>query len=406
MQGIYKWVYRIYMTLLIQIYFFYQDIKGKFVIALKGETLSDDIIREVKGNVFCIFVLYQKYDIPNNVLNLLKKLTDKDVNVIIVSNMEVSSERKAQLDPFIHRLIVRRNIGRDFGAYKHGVLALLNSKHYNPERLLLLNDSVFYRNEGLDFFIGEMLSDHEFIGVAENYEFHYHVGSYALAMGPKIIKDKRFKEYWEKYKLTEVRPKVIKRGEVGLNKLIIDHIAIKPHVIYSLRKLHSAIKNEDMRNLIAGYNSMPSRFMANHEDSVYDRLALVTQHWNVTPDEDVLKSGLANRTGELIGYSKGEMFSMVKAFQKLLLEKELIDFTVQGSQIHWAGALLVNYLNCPLIKNDMVVRLIYSPAELQIFAKFMSAEEYEEFFYFQIYRGIPTIHWKGFKRAMLMLGYV
>lgn len=415
-----SWGYRKCLVCLIRLYFFYLDLRGTFIRLTKGETISDKIVRDANGNVFCVFLLYQKYDIPKNVLNVLEKLSNKGVNIIVVSNLKITAEREAQLEPFIHRLIVRRNIGRDFGGYRLGVLTLLDESSYDPERLLILNDSIFYRDEGLDFFISEMLSRHEYVGVAENYEFQYHVGSYALAMGPKVIKDKRFKTYWKQYKLTEVRPKVIKRGEMELNHLIINQIAIKPYVIYSPRKLQAAINKQDMKKLIDSYNAMPMHFDKGQYKDVYKRLANIAQKWNMTLDGDTLdlannntisvkafqKLGRAKQTGELIGISKDAVIAAVNQATKTEMEIELINFTVRSSQIHFAGVLLLNYLNCPIIKNDMVVRFIYTPGDLQRFSKFMSQEEYEEFFYIQTHRGVPAVHWKGFKRAMLDIGYL
>jgi hypothetical protein len=407
---------------MIKVYFVYQDIKCWFIRVILGELLSDETIRTSEGDVFCVFLLYQKYNIPDNVLNVMRELNENGVQIIVVSNLKLNSVAKAEISPYIKRLIIRRNIGRDFGGYRYGVLKVLDD--YDPERLIILNDSVFYRREGLKEFISEMLKDRDFIGVAENYEFQYHVGSYALSLGKKIISDKRFRQYWKRYKLSEVRPKVIKRGEMGLNKLIINKIGVKPYVIYSPYKLQDAIKKKGFDQLIDAYAAMPSKFISVCDDNIFERLSSIAEEWYLSSGEEIsrfvgndkLSLEMADElfvritrvraVSDLIGISKDEIGKRVSDYNKEEITKEIIDFAMQGSQIHWAAALLVSYLNCPLIKNDLVVRLIYSPAELHYFAKYMSSDEYTEFLYIQTNRGVPTIHWKGFKRAMLMLGYI
>ena len=122
-------------------YFTLTDLKNTIVRMLAGDVLSDNTLREASGSRFAVVALYQPFRFPKNLLSLLDTLCRAGINIIAVSNLKLSAEQKAQLEPYLHRLIVRRNTGRDFGAYKAGVLKVLTE--YQASRLFLFNDSIF-----------------------------------------------------------------------------------------------------------------------------------------------------------------------------------------------------------------------------------------------------------------------
>jgi hypothetical protein len=88
-----------------------------------------------------IFVIYQKNGLTFSIRNMVEALIANHVKVVMVVNGEVASEIKDYLASNCHRIIYRKNTGRDFGAYQD---ALSTESPDRFQKVFLINDSVFY----------------------------------------------------------------------------------------------------------------------------------------------------------------------------------------------------------------------------------------------------------------------
>ena len=86
-------------------YFYYKDVKNFISTVFFEEVLSDKIIENSIGDKFCVLLLYQKYDIQSNILNLLRVLKEKNINVLIVSNLKINKDNARLLEPYSYRII-------------------------------------------------------------------------------------------------------------------------------------------------------------------------------------------------------------------------------------------------------------------------------------------------------------
>ena len=85
----------------------------------------------------------------------------------------------------------------------------------------MINDSVFSVSDRIEKFVEEMMnSECEVLGSTENYETAHHLGSFCIAFAGNIIRHRAFVHYWKRYKNSDIRPKVIKNGEMGLSKVL------------------------------------------------------------------------------------------------------------------------------------------------------------------------------------------
>jgi len=85
---------------------------------------------EKKDDVFFVFVLYSKHQLPKFTENGLDAIARSPHNLIVVTNLELAPLVKAKVIDKCYKLIERRNIGRDFGAYKDGVNFVMASISY------------------------------------------------------------------------------------------------------------------------------------------------------------------------------------------------------------------------------------------------------------------------------------
>jgi len=395
-------------------YFYYKDVKNFISTVFSEEVLSDKIIENSIGDKFCVLLLYQKYDIQSNILNLLRVLKEKNINVLIVSNLKINKDNARLLEPYSYRIIERKNYGRDFGGYRCGILKVLNDN--KPKRLIILNDSIFYQTRGLDNFVAEMSEniDKEFIAATENFEFDHHGGSFALSFGKNLINDKRFVSYWRNYRNSEFRPKVIKKGELGLSSLIINKIGIKPYIIYNIKSLQISMKSATFNEINTSVKSMPSSFYTNPNRELYvenllnnkiSKFIFIENSFN-SQNEDSNDSFIKNEIMKNEGLDNKSILDLISLDTKNAMIEKITGFGFKGSQIHLLGYVFSQYLRCPIVKNDLVVRLVYRPEELLCFKNMMTDSEYEEFMFIQVSRGNPLIHWKGKKKLLMLLGYI
>ena len=96
---------------------------------------SDRVVVPPHGEVYAIVVKYAGHGESANLHVLLDALRRAKVNTVLVCNGEVPAEELGALSQRVHRVMVRRNVGRDFGAYRAATLSLL-SQGVKPERML------------------------------------------------------------------------------------------------------------------------------------------------------------------------------------------------------------------------------------------------------------------------------
>lgn len=185
-----------------------------------GKEPTIHIEEEYKGQPIMLLALYQKGRLRPDLMRLLRIAKAQGIYVLAVNTLKL--KEPDALRGLVDCYIERSNYGRDFGSYKTGFLHLFARKWEDTcPRLLMLNDSVFYSTRGLDRFITELsTSQVEVLGGTENYEIEYHLGSFCISMGQSVLQADRFKVYWKGYRLTDVRPVVIKRGEMKLSKTL------------------------------------------------------------------------------------------------------------------------------------------------------------------------------------------
>ncbi|WP_074825222.1 MULTISPECIES: rhamnan synthesis F family protein [Pseudomonas] len=173
-----------------------------------------------KGQKIMLLVLYEKGILRNAVIGLLQSAKKQGIYTLCVNTLKISDieQHKDIIDCYIDKY----NYGRDFGSYKSGFEHIFRRGiQKDCPRLLMINDSIFFSSKHIDKFLEEMFnSETEALGATENFEIEHHLGSFCIAFDKKILNNEIFQNYWKNYELTDVRPDVIKRGEMGLSKTL------------------------------------------------------------------------------------------------------------------------------------------------------------------------------------------
>lgn len=180
-------------------------------------------LEPVTSDQIAIIALYPREGILPSVNRLIDSLVSSNYSVIAVMNQ--SKHMDTWLTSFASKpieILVRPNIGRDFGAYRTGF------KHAEgkglltgADRLLFANDSVLYGPKSIDFVTSMLKVDKHWLGMFVNYQFHTHSQSFFQVFSKEIFSQKNFSKFWKNYYPSELRHIVINNGEVALSSLCI-----------------------------------------------------------------------------------------------------------------------------------------------------------------------------------------
>lgn len=190
-----------------------------------------------------VFLIFPRTGLLRSHLQALRYCVRKDCAPVVVSNLPLTeADRKAVL-PHCHKLIERPNFGYDFGGYRDGMLSLLGDFD-RLEFLALFNDSCWFPVPGASDWLDDARAlQVDFVGAASNYGMTpqmpgnykdtgwsysaantgFHYCSFALLFSQKLLRDRRFKRYWTRFPLSNNKLEVIKQGEVGLSRWVIEH---------------------------------------------------------------------------------------------------------------------------------------------------------------------------------------
>lgn len=326
-----------------------------------------------------LIALYQKGRLRDDIVNLLSEAKSQGFYVIAVNTLKLSNPD--QYSDILDVYIERPNFGRDFGSYKSGFQFIhKNDEYADCKRLLMCNDSVFYSKKGLSKFLKELtLTDIEVLGATENYEIEYHLGSFCISLSGDILINDKFKKYWRNYRLTDVRPKVIKTGEMQLSKVLKMCTSSTEQftALYGTAHFSEQIKNNTELQNVAIKFSRQSKLV--HWPR-FEPISFVREFSSKIPQVNTLDPdfrGEINFDAELSQWqermsamNRDEIYAFIfrhitnpteelKAAIEIQITSNLLDIYRNGSQIHQNASVLY-IMGLPIVKLDLLYRGMFN----------------------------------------------
>lgn len=177
---------------------------------------------------WCIFSHYDPNgNIEQYVIHYLTELKSLGFNIVFVTtNTELPNDKISSIAHLIQAIILRENVGYDFGSYKTGI-NYLQERTKSIEKLLIANDSVFGPLNALEKVI-EASENYDLFGITDSYDHHYHLQSYFIIYSKDVLRGKPFQEFWKSVELCpgsglEFKQRIIKLYEVGGSQHFIKH---------------------------------------------------------------------------------------------------------------------------------------------------------------------------------------
>lgn len=378
------------------------------------------------GQKVMLMALYEKGCIRDDVVAAMSAARALGVYVIGVNTLRLGSpdDYRDVMDCYIERY----NFGRDFGSYKSGFnYVYTQGLAEKCPRLLMINDSLFFSKKHMSDFLQDMFaSDVEVLGSTENFEIEHHLGSFCIAMGNSVLNNKKLKNYWRCYKCSDIRPLVIKTGEMKLSKVLrgivnrsedfrslydTAHVAkvlkSNPAVLDGVADLS---RNSDLVDWPRfSFAAVLKAFGANYLHSSAtiagvsvnlegsDLSVVNTQYVrSVSEFEDYICNSISNSgvVGENLSATiRGEVVA------------HFVDCFSRGSQIHQSNAFL-HRIGLPLIKLDGIYRGMFNSRDIERVADDLDADQQEDFrriMYSRPFGGVALVGWK---RAAFMRGLI
>ena len=301
-------------------------------------------VRPLQAGKFVVFATYPRPDIDATMLQLLEDFHHAGAQVIVVSNQRIGDETLGALKAFSSCIIIRTNIGQDFGAYQEGYFHLTNSvDRADISKLVFLNDSIYIFSDVDHHHMVDFLLDNEkaWCGVTENFEDSYHVSSFLFSVNNQAVKSAEFDCFWRTYIPYSIRLHAIKRGEFGVSNALLKE-GFFPHILYSIYNCQPFIDAIDL-----GRGEVFELFSIGARDAIH--------------------TAVERRHGPTLRASKSEDASAsddtVSTHEKRV-QFGFFNYLERKNQSHALALFLVEHLGAPFLKKDLAYREVFLMSEV------------------------------------------
>jgi hypothetical protein len=273
-----------------------------------------------KVAVFAIFQARGLSDFCRRELLYLKKL---GYDVVLSMPHDLPSKDLEFVLQECKAVVRRENFGRDFGSYRDAILAIGFEEFSRYERILLVNDSIYFPIGDTTQFESEFCgATEDVVGLCENIEFTAHIGSYFIEFSKRLFCSEGMQKFWASYKPLDSRIHAIHAGEYGLSSVAYKG-ARDIRVIYS----HERVVND----LMARQDDFPAW-------SDFRKILGL----NFKPLKQKLLSATTSRSADV------RRFMVVDAIRSVY---------ANGSPSHTFGLALIKYFDAPFLKRDVYFRV-------------------------------------------------
>jgi len=152
------------------------------------------------GRRCCVFVHFDAQGVVRaHTRDYLLALRDAGFGVIFVTNAgRLEPESAKWLAGHCTLILIRRNRGYDFGAYRDGIIAFFEEK-VAAEMLLLANDSLYGPLAPLSDIVGRMnFATADIWALTDSWQHRYHLQSFFVAFGPVALANAGFAAFWQR----------------------------------------------------------------------------------------------------------------------------------------------------------------------------------------------------------------
>jgi hypothetical protein len=175
------------------------------------------------GEDVALFIHFdRRQSLGEHVLGYIRELHACGFSVVFITNSGVRHPGSvAALHELCSAVVVRRNVGYDFGAIRDA-LRLLGLPRQNTDQLLIANDSVYGPLVPLAYTLARMnFNESDVWGATESWQIRYHLQSYFLLVGRNAMQNPAWHEFWRRVRQVSSKNWVVSHYEVGLTQRLL-----------------------------------------------------------------------------------------------------------------------------------------------------------------------------------------
>lgn len=175
------------------------------------------------GPKVCVFVHWDGGgEVRDHVMHQVRSLAAAGLSIMFVTNSgKLRPDALEALKLVCAGVLIRRNVGYDFGAWREG-FEQLNLPRANTTLVAMANDSVYGPLRSL----GELFAAIDFEaadvwGCTDSWQSRYHLQSYLMAFSPKVVASPAWAKYWNQVRPTWSKMWLIRLYEIGLTQAML-----------------------------------------------------------------------------------------------------------------------------------------------------------------------------------------
>ena len=205
------------------------------------------------GQKIALYLLYQPNGLLPSTLLTCQHFVEKGYAPLVVSNTPLSRKDRDRLHALCWKSVVRPNYGYDFGGYRDGIL-LLKDWGISPDRLIILNDSVWFpigpgetlidRMEKLDADLVGAVVHPAMIRRRNSTKRRAFLESYFYLANRSVLTHPAFAQFWQKFRVSSNKYNAVYRGERGFSHAI-ENAGLRVDGVLDPGKLLSALEGAD-----------------------------------------------------------------------------------------------------------------------------------------------------------------
>jgi hypothetical protein len=175
------------------------------------------------GPKVCVFVHWDGAgEVRDHVMHQVRSLAGVGFSVVFVTNS--GSLRPAALEALklvCAGVIVRRNVGYDFGAWREGIERLALPRA-NTTMVAIANDSVYGPIRSLhELFAAIDFDVADVWGATDTWQSRYHLQSYLMVFSPAVVASEAWRRFWAGVRPTWAKVWLIRLYEIGLTQALL-----------------------------------------------------------------------------------------------------------------------------------------------------------------------------------------
>ena len=370
------------------------------------------------GDRFVLFVFYGRDSIPSFTRTLIDAIARRGLNLVISTNARITPALREDLLEKSCLLIERADLGRDFGGYKDGI-SIIERRFGTPKRLIMLNDSLFYLERGLDEFVAAFDGEDDLYSMTEVFEHHYHLGSFALSFGQSVLQSKRVRRYWRGYRPISTRRWAVHRGEVALTQTLM-RAGFRPRVLYHGARLLPHLLQLDSRGFLNVIGLLPvaqrrplyveyDELLVQQRTSSLSALASFSRgmrRFEAEARQDYPELRSANiRQLMALNHAVALTHQEQESWAAVMMCRKLVSTITARNQMHVGGFLFRRFLGMPAIKRDVFFREVFKLEDLENILVEFSEPQRDEIVGDMRQKG-SQVHFKGLARILSKHGSI